>query len=255
MVRIALDAGHGMNTPGKRTPAGEREWAFNDIVIRWVIHNLKSYEGVEVLRLDDPTGRRDVPLKERTDKANAWKADSLVSIHHNAFLGKWGNHTGTETFIFPDSAQGMKLAQAVHPELVKRFKLKDRGIKEQSFHMLRESNMPAILTEGGYMDSNIDIVALRSEDRLRAQADGITAGLVKYHKLKKQSAPAPEQNQPKVEGVSMDKYAGISKGILEDYKKAVAFGITNGDRPNDKTSRAETAVMIYKGLKAAGLIK
>ncbi|XKH51304.1 N-acetylmuramoyl-L-alanine amidase [Chryseomicrobium palamuruense] len=234
MVKIALDAGHGLNTPGKRSPAGEREWSFNDTVLRWLIHNLKSYEDVEVLRLDDPTGRRDVPLKERTDKANAWGADSLVSVHHNGLLGKWGNHTGTETYIYPDSVKGMELAQAVHPEIVRRFKLRDRGIKKENFHMLRESNMPAILTEGGYMDSSIDIVALRSEERLRAQADGITAGLVKFHRLKKKAAPAPVKPQPDAskpnskpkEDEDMLEVA-IVINSLSDYAAAESLAIRN----------------------------
>lgn len=255
MVKIAIDAGHGMNTAGKRTPDGEREWAFNDTVARWVVHNLKVYEGVETRRLDDTSGRTDVPLTSRTNIANAWRADSLVSIHHNAFLGKWGSHTGTETFIYPDSAEGMRLAQAVHPEIVKRFKLRDRGIKEKKFHMLRESNMPAILTEGGYMDSSIDIVALRSEERLRAQADGITAGLVKFHKLKKKATPAPVKPQPEVtkpmsnqKPVNPNEPSAWAKAEWEIGKK---HGILQGEgeRPKDTATREEVNAMIVRALK------
>lgn len=245
MVRIAIDAGHGLNTPGKRTPDGEREWKFNDIVARWVIHNLKSYEDVEVTRLDDATGRVDVPLNERTDRANQWKADSLVSIHHNALTGTWGTHTGTETYTYPGSKKGMELAQAIHPEMVKRFKLKDRGIKQQNFHMLRESNMPAILTEGGYMDSRIDIVAMRDEDRLRAQADGITAGLVKFHKLKKKSAPAPVQPQPEVKPAETQSDKP-SKWAEEEWQHGIELGITEGGRPQDAATREEVVAMMVR---------
>ena len=248
MVKIAIDAGHGMNTAGKRTPDGEREWHFNDTVARWVVHNLKGYEGVETKRLDDTSGKTDVPLKARTDAANAWGADSLVSIHHNGLLGEWGAHTGTETYIYPDSIKGLELAKAVHPELVKRFKLKDRGIKEENFHMLRESIMPAILTEGGYMDSRIDIVAMRDENRLRAQADGITAGLVKFHKLKKKVAPAPVKSQPEVTKpvANEKKKDDVHSSIRKEFEAAIKDKITTGERPNENATRAEAAVMVYR---------
>ncbi|MBB4826336.1 N-acetylmuramoyl-L-alanine amidase [Sporosarcina luteola] len=97
MVKIALDAGHGINTPGKRSPDDEREWSFNNNVLLACATALQQYEGVQILRLDDPTGKTDVPLKTRTDKANKWGADALVSIHHNALTGKWHSGGGAET--------------------------------------------------------------------------------------------------------------------------------------------------------------
>lgn len=220
MVKIALDAGHGFNTAGKRTPDGEREWMFNDVVLRYVIAGLKSYNDVETLRLDDPTGRTDTPLPARTNQANDWKADALVSIHQNADKGKWGNHTGTETYIYPGSEDSRKLAEAVHPQLVKHVKLRDRGIKESDLHMLRESKMPAILTEGAFMDSRIDIVALRDESRLKAQADGIVKGLVNYFELK-----------PKKEVASVEKQPQLTEGQEYIRKEAMRLKLTDGNDP------------------------
>lgn len=216
MVKIALDAGHGYNTPGKRTPDGEREWMFNDVVLRYVIVGLKSYDNVEVLRLDDPTGKTDVPLATRTNQANAWKADALVSIHQNADKGMWGNHTGTETYIYPGSKDSRKLAEAVHPQLVKYVKLRDRGIKESNLHMIRESKMPAILTEGAFMDSRIDIVALRDESRLKAQADGIVKGLVNYFELKpkKEVAAVSEEKIVLTSGQQKAKDSLVKHGLM-----------------------------------------
>lgn len=95
MVKIALDAGHGRHTSGKRTPDGESEWTFNDKVLRACVAKLNEYQNVEVLRLDDPTGEADVPLKARTDRANIWKADVLVSStimqmqENGAVMGAW----------------------------------------------------------------------------------------------------------------------------------------------------------------------
>ncbi len=61
MVKIAIDAGHGLYTAGKRTPADEREWSFNNKVVNAAIKYLNEYKDVTIIRLDDPTGKRDVP--------------------------------------------------------------------------------------------------------------------------------------------------------------------------------------------------
>src|SRR5690625_3151349 len=192
---IAMDAGHGINTAGKRSPAGEREWTFNNKVAKALINQLNTYQNAQVVRLDDPSGKRDVPLKERTDKANKAKADILISLHHNAFQGKWGNHTGTETYHYPTSSNGKKLARAIHPAVVKAYGLRDRGIKSANFHMLRESKMPAILIEGGFMDSNIDIKKLRDDKVLERAGKNIADAVAAYFKLKKKPKPKKEKGK------------------------------------------------------------
>lgn len=232
MVKIALDAGHGMNTPGKRTPDGEREWSFNNKVLLACQARLNQYENVQILRLDDPTGKSDVSLITRTNKANQWKADVLVSIHHNANTAKWGSWGGVETFIYPTASKASKdIANIVHKDIVKAMGLRDRGVKTGNLHMVRESVMPAILTEGGFMDSTTDIVALRSDAKLRAQGEAIANGLAQYFKLKlKTGAPKPPANQlqpkPSVEAPSnpqnkgeeiMKTSSGTLKKAYQDY--------------------------------------
>ncbi|MTD30142.1 glucosaminidase domain-containing protein [Planomicrobium sp. YIM 101495] len=189
--KVAIDAGHGMNTAGKRTPAGEREWSFNDKVVRAAIAELNTYSNVEVLRLDDPTGRTDVPLKTRTDRANAFKADVLVSVHHNAMTGRWGNHGGVETFTYTPVSRNPKskaLADRVHPKIVQAMGLGNRGIKGGNLHMVREFKGSAILTEGGFMDSNIDIKAMRNDAKLMVQGVAIAQGIAEYLGLQKGQA-------------------------------------------------------------------
>lgn len=192
MVKFAIAAGHGMNTPGKRSPAGEREWSFNNKVVTAAIKRLKEYEGVEIIRLDDPTGKTDISLSARTNKANKAGADYLIDYHHNANTGKWGSWTGTETYIYPGSKTGQALAKAVHPSIVKSMGLRDRGIKSANFHMLRESRMPAILIEGGFMDSTIDIKKMRDDKVLERTGQALADALASYCKLKKKPIPKPK---------------------------------------------------------------
>jgi N-acetylmuramoyl-L-alanine amidase len=185
MPKIAYEAGHGINTSGKRTPDGEREWMFNDKVARAFDEKMNQYDQVQLLRLDDPTGNRDVPLTERTNKANAWGADVLISFHHNALSGSWGTHTGIETYVHPESSAASKeIQRLIHPRIVVAMGLKDRGMKEANFHMLRESNVPSVLIEGGFMDSTIDIKELRNDSKLRAQGEAATHALVDFFFLK-----------------------------------------------------------------------
>jgi len=199
MVKIALDAGHGIHTAGKRTPAGEREWTFNNKVVLAAIAKLKTYDNVQILRLDDPTGNNDVPLITRTNKANSWGADVLVSAHHNAHMGVWGDHGGAETYVHPTGRRASyDLANIVQPLITKAMGLRNRGVKQLNLHMVRESNMAAILTEGGFMDSTMDIDALRSDTKLKAQGVAIAEGLAVYYKLKPKtgSAAKPKPSTP-----------------------------------------------------------
>lgn len=195
VLRVAGCAGHaGFGvTSGKRTPAGEYEWNFNNKVILAFEEALKQYEDVVFLRTDDRTGRKDISLDDRTDKANRWGADLYISFHHNGYKGYWSDEwTGTETFTYIGSwPAAEKLAGYVHSRLVEAYGLKDRGLKKADFHILRETNMPAILLEGGYMDSTIDIKKLRDDKVLRAAGYAAAAGVAKYAGLKKKVTAKP----------------------------------------------------------------
>ncbi len=189
MIKVGLDAGHGGFgvTPGKRTPDGEYEWDFNNKVAKAFASELALYQGVISKRFDDPSGKRDVPLKERTDGANSWGADYYISFHHNANTAEWGNWTGVETFVYigNKSTESGKLAQAIHPAVVKAYGLRDRGIKEANLHIVREFNGPAILIEGGFMDSTIDIKKLRDDLVLTNAGKMIAQAFAEYVGLKR----------------------------------------------------------------------
>ena len=194
--KIAVDAGHGQFTPGKRTPADEREWSFNNKVVKAFIAELANYEGVTIKRLDDPSGKIDVPLRTRTNQANSWGADIYVSFHHNANTGIWGNWTGTETYYSAGSTQGRKLADLLQKANVRAYGLRDRGLKTANLHITRETNMPAALVEGGFMDSTIDIVKMR-EDSVLANAGRLSAQAVaEYAGLKRRGYVAPVKPTP-----------------------------------------------------------
>lgn len=196
MIKIVIDAGHGFNTPGNRSPADEREWTFNDMVAKFAIAKLKTFNDVEILRVDDATGMTDVPLKTRTDRANAWNADVYASIHHNTLGVEWEKHSGIETYTMDNptdnptaNLKSIEIAEEVHPRIVVAMGISDRGMKRANFHVLRETAMPAILTEGGFIDSTIDIIKIRDDQYLKAQGEAIAEGLAAYFKLQPNGIP------------------------------------------------------------------
>ena len=87
--KIAIDAGHGLYTAGKRCdktldPNETREWWLNNRIAVYVEDGLKEYTGYELIRTDDRTGKTDVKRPERCRRANEFKADIFISIHANA---------------------------------------------------------------------------------------------------------------------------------------------------------------------------
>jgi N-acetylmuramoyl-L-alanine amidase len=146
---IALDDGHGATTAGKRTPnipgiGVIKENTFNRAVVNHLHVELKRC-GFQTL-LVAPTDA-DTPLATRTAIANRNKADAYISVHYNA-----GGGSGIETFYYPGSGQGQKLANAVHKYVIQGTAQKNRGVKTGNLHVVRETTMPACLIEYGFMD-------------------------------------------------------------------------------------------------------
>ena len=88
MFKIALDAGHGLNTAGKQTPDGIKEWSLNDKVRDKVVSILSAYN-VEIIHTDNNEGNVDEPLSSRLSKYLNSGVNAFVSIHHNALSGSW----------------------------------------------------------------------------------------------------------------------------------------------------------------------
>ena len=86
---LALDAGHGLPTPGRRIPANldpsqHQEWWLNQRICNYIAEAAKQYEGLDTIRVDDTTGAEDVGMSVRCQRANAASADLYYSAHHNA---------------------------------------------------------------------------------------------------------------------------------------------------------------------------
>ena len=180
-MKIFIDPGHGGQDSGA-TGNGLREKVLTlEIATRIKNLLLSEYDNVTVKmsRTDDSY----VTLTERTSSANAWGADYFLSIHINA-----GGGEGYENYIYPGISGVTKAYQSnIHSEVIKLVNFKDRGKKTANFHVLRESNMPALLTENGFIDNSRDATKLKSASFIDAIARGHVNGIAKSFALTKKN--------------------------------------------------------------------
>jgi N-acetylmuramoyl-L-alanine amidase len=157
-MKIMLDAGHGLQTPGKQAIDGTKEYVFNKMILADVIAQLNRYENVEIHTCHSDA--RDVPLLERTNLANRLNVDVYVSLHNNAGQA---SARGTETFVYTTNPpKSRALANRVQANIISLTGMKNRGVKTADFHVLRETNMDAILIEFAFMTNAEDLKLLHS---------------------------------------------------------------------------------------------
>lgn len=166
MVKVAVSYGHGVNT---FPDTGSKGVIKDGVKYAEHTHNAEvgtrltailRRHGIEVLELQPAFGQ-DVPLKTRTDKANAWGADLYYSIHANAGVSTARGWCG---FYWGTSPDGKRIAQIYAAEIAALGlpMYSGDGIHPcqlgdwTNFHELRESNMPALLTENGFMTNAED---------------------------------------------------------------------------------------------------
>lgn len=243
MFKIVLDAGHGMNTPGKRCLKSldskeTREWYLNDRIADKVEKKLAEYEGYEVLRVDDTTGVVDVPLSNRTSKANKWGADIYLSVHHNAGVNG-GSGGGIISIAYTKASQkSLEYQGLIYNELIKETGLMgNRAIPcpKQNLQVLRETNMPAVLVECGFMDSKTDVPIILTEEFADQSATALTSALVSIGNLKIKNKAENQRNDG---SLSMTQYEELKKEIdsLKAENKALKSAIgtvykTEGEIP------------------------
>jgi N-acetylmuramoyl-L-alanine amidase len=220
---IVIDAGHGPNTPGKRTPDGSmKEYEFNSAVANYLRDELAKYENVRVHFTH--SDREDVPLKRRTDEANRLKADLFVSIHANAAGADWSSAEGIETYVYKTRPrEAVALAEKVQAQLVSATGRKNRGVKTADFHVLRETHMTAILVECGFMTNREEAALLKSDDYRRKVACAIAKGVAEQYGLKRKPEPGkPEAKaqQPKGQGGTIHR---VQVGAFSDPANAEAL--------------------------------
>ena len=191
---IFLDPGHGGSDSGA-VSNGLREKDLTLSVYNKVSSRLASL-GYSVLTSRNTD--KDVSLVSRADQANKSNADMLLSIHFNA--GGRGASYGIETYYYKSRPEytpainkdkhddperlekSRKLAQKIQQSLVSKTGAYDRGVKRETFAVLRETSIPSILVELGFIDNQEEASKIKTNEYQEKLADGIVDGIVEYYK-------------------------------------------------------------------------
>ena len=191
---IFLDPGHGGSDTGAISQ-GVREKDLTLSVYNKVSSKLASL-GFTVLTSRNTD--KDVDLVDRAEEANNAGADMLLSIHFNS--GGRGVARGIETYYYQSQAdipskinqanhnnperleKSKKLALKVQQNLLYQTGASDRGVKRASFAVLRETSIPSILVELGFLDKPEELSKIRTSEYQDRLANGIVDGIIAYYK-------------------------------------------------------------------------
>jgi N-acetylmuramoyl-L-alanine amidase len=178
--KIYIDPGHGGTDPGAVANGLQEKTVTLNIALQVRnILNANYNVSVRMSRTTDITRS----LQWRTDDANAWGANIFVSIHINA-----GGGTGFESYRYPGTAGNtLRLHNNVHSRVIAGMRsvaaVTDRGQKTANFHVLRETAMPAVLTENLFIDTVANANLLKRADFITATARGHANGIALYFGL------------------------------------------------------------------------
>ncbi|MCY6372583.1 N-acetylmuramoyl-L-alanine amidase [Clostridium ganghwense] len=196
-MKIFIDPGHGgMDSGAVGNGLLEKDIAL-DISLKQKILFEKLGHIVKISRTTD----KYVDLSVRTTEANNWGADIFISNHINA-----GGGVGEEVWCSIYGGKGREYATKVEKELSTLFK--SRGVKTKRgsdgdyFYVIRETIMPAILNEIGFIDNTEDAAKLKKEDIRQRCAEAVVMSIC--GKLpEEQFKPIPLRTNYKVAAINI----------------------------------------------------
>lgn len=183
--RIMVDPGHGGSDTGAIGPAGTKE-SLVTLAVGLKLRDKLEELGADVRMTRDtdrkvsgnPDGTQKEELQARVALANSWPAEVYVSVHANSSTNSAAH--GTETYHSRNaSAKSREMAANVHEEMVKATGFRDRGVQEAGFYVIKNTNMPAILVETGFVSNPVEEAQLVSPDMQDKMAQAITNGVAK----------------------------------------------------------------------------
>ena len=195
-MKILIDPGHGIDTPGKRSPDGLfREYLWNRQVADLILEGLVS-AGIDASLVVTETN--DVSLRTRVNRVNTicnrLGASNvlLVSIHANAAGNgsAWMNAKGWSCYTSKGKTKSDQVAECLYDAFEAEFQ--DRKIRndmsdgdrdwEENFYVLQKSKCPAVLLENFFYDNREECAWMLQEETKRRIASAVVKGIIKYIK-------------------------------------------------------------------------
>lgn len=178
--RIVVDAGHGDHDPGAKGPTGLQEKAVN-LAVALKLADLLRGAGAEVTltRSNDTF----LSLAERVKVAHNNDADAFVSVHSDSFKE---TSQGSTTFYHsgknPSWQQSKQLSDIAIKKITSQLGTVNRGSQDKSLHVIRETEIPAILVEMAFLSNPNEEALLKSDEFRQKAAQAIYDSFVEFYK-------------------------------------------------------------------------
>ena len=173
---VVIDPGHGGTDPGAESVRSRMEKDFNLSLANKVYALLLEEPAIKpvMTRMDDsyPT------LDDRVELANSLEADLFISIHGNKFEKPI---SGTETYYARPESEDF--AHIIHKHVLEATGFADRNVRQEKYKVVRDTNMPAVLVEVGYLSNPNDEALMFSESFQKRVAKAIVAGIKEQLRL------------------------------------------------------------------------
>ena len=195
-MKVLIDAGHGIDTPGKRSPDGKfREYLWNREIADLVFYGLLG-NGIDAHLVVKETN--DVSLRNRVNRVNTICNKEgvsnviLVSIHSNAAGNgsAWMNAKGWSCYTTKGVTKSDTIAECLYDAFEAEFK--DRKIRkdmsdgdrdwEENFYIIQKSKCPAVLIENFFYDNKEECEWLLKDETKERIALTIVKGIKRYLK-------------------------------------------------------------------------
>lgn len=186
-IVVAIDAGHGGNDPGKTV--GEILEKDINLEIALLIRDLLIQKDIEVLltREDDrglydenASNKKVSDMKKRCELINSQGVDVLVSIHQNSYSSP--GVKGAQVFYYESSKEGKKLANLIQNSIKNMVDTENKRKEkaDNSYYLLINANMPAVIVECGFLTNNAEREKLLSKSYQEKLAKAIVAGIEQF---------------------------------------------------------------------------
>lgn len=204
---VAIDAGHGINTAGKRSVKLSSDLYIDGVLIRKKGQTIKEYEwnkavseylaaalkrcGINTMYTADMTGKTDIPLNSRANTANKKGADILISNHYNAIGSSQAWQSRVKGLLVlrtkNASSKSIRLGKLAVKHLEKDINyeysyglMRDVDMSGFTLAILRQTNMPAILIEYGFMDYEKEAKLMLDKKHQEKCAEAVAKAVCEY---------------------------------------------------------------------------
>lgn len=187
---VVIDVGHGGQDRGAKAGSPYCEEKRIALLTARLVKQYLEQLGYHVVMTRSTDNF--ISLPKRVEIAKQAHANIFVSVHYNSSRSLEAK--GIEVFFFDSkenknrATASKKLADAILSKVIRKTSANSRGVKKGNFYVIRETDMPAVLVEGGFISNPNERALLKSRDYQEKIAQGIADGVDQYFKIRWRNA-------------------------------------------------------------------